>query len=217
MKVANRIDLTGKRFNRLKVKSFHHQNDKYKLYWECDCDCGNKKVIEGSAMKSGLTESCGCLNIELSTQRINEHRTKHGFSNKERLYETWKNMKRRCYDKNNKRYENYGGKGVIVCSEWLSDYLNFREWALSNGYESNLTIDRMNVNGNYEPKNCRWATAKQQANNQTRNRILTHEGISRTMSEWAVHLNVTYSTINHRIQRGWNMERIVNTPMKKCN
>jgi len=126
-------------------------------------------------------------------------------------------MKRRCYDKNNKRYENYGGKGVIVCSEWLSDYLNFREWALSNGYESNLTIDRMNVNGNYEPKNCRWATAKQQANNQTRNRILTHEGISRTMSEWAVHLNVTYSTINHRIQRGWNMERIVNTPMKKCN
>lgn len=139
----------------------------------------------------------------------------HGYAHKEALYETWKNMKRRCYDSTNKRAKFYSEKGVIVCEEWRNDYSAFRSWALANGYKEGLTIDRIDNDGNYCPENCRWATAKMQANNQSRNRMLTYNGETLTMSEWADKLNITYGTINHRVQRGWSMERIVNTPQRR--
>ena len=140
---------------------------------------------------------------------------KHGYAHKERLYETWKNMKRRCYDPTNKRAKFYSEKGVRVCDEWLDDYSAFREWAMANGYNDNLTLDRIDNDGDYCPANCRWATAKIQANNQSRNRLLTYMGETLTMSEWADKLGITYGTINHRVQRGWSMERIVNTPQRR--
>ena len=139
----------------------------------------------------------------------------HGYAHKEALYETWKNMKRRCYDPTNKRAKFYLEKGVTVCDEWRNDYSAFRNWALKNGYKKGLTIDRINNDGNYCPENCRWATAKIQANNQSRNRLLTYNGETLTMSEWADKLGITYGTINHRVQRGWPMTRIVNTPQRR--
>jgi len=208
-------DLTGQRFGRLKVLKLEKKDKHYNLFWLCECDCGNKKVIRGSGLKANLTKSCGCLSVELSTKRLNEATKTHGFANKERLYEIWKNMKRRCYDKTNKRYENYGGKGVSVCEEWKNDYLVFRKWAFSKGYNENLTIDRIDVNGDYEPSNCKWSTLAEQMNNQTKNRFLTYRGKTMTMSQWADYLGLTYGAINHRVQRNWSMERIVNTPMRK--
>lgn len=139
----------------------------------------------------------------------------HGYANKERLYEIWKNMRRRCHDPTNKRAKFYIEKGVKICDEWLNDYSAFRKWAMANGYKENLTLDRIDNDGNYSPENCRWATAKIQANNQSRNHLLTYMGETLTMSEWADKLGISYGTINHRVQRGWSMERIVKTPQRR--
>lgn len=195
------IDLTGKKFNKLTVisraESRRQPSGKLVTYWNCKCDCGNAAIVKGCNLKDGHTVSCGCSHI------------KHGYANKERLYETWKNMKRRCYDHKNKRYEQYGGRGIIVCKEWLDDYINFRTWAMANGYNDTLTIDRINVNGNYEPGNCRWSTMREQQNNVTRNRILEYNGNRKTMAEWAKEYNILYSKFNKRIQMGWNIEKII--------
>lgn len=207
-------DLTNMHFDRLKVLKFDHVNKFGCSYWLCRCKCGKEKVIRGSSLTTGAIRSCGCLNIELSAKRLNDYSFKHGFAHKERLYETWKNMKRRCYDTANKRYANYGGKGIRVCDAWLHDYSAFRSWALSHGYADNLSIDRVNNDGNYEPSNCRWATAKEQENNMSRNHILTYNGISHTISEWADLLGFTYSTLSHRVQRGWSVEQLLNTPAR---
>lgn len=199
--MAKFIDLTGQKFNKLTVvsraESRRQPSGKLVTYWKCKCDCGNITEVKACDLKDGHTISCGCSHI------------KHGYANKERLYDIWKNMKRRCYDPKNKRYEQYGGKGIIVCKEWLDNYMNFRNWAMSNGYNDNLTIDRINVNGNYEPNNCRWATMSEQQNNVTRNRILKYKGEEKTMSEWAKKYNIPYSKFNKRIQMGWNIEKII--------
>lgn len=206
------IDLTGRRFGRLTVISHHHKNSYDVSYWLCKCDCGKVKVVRGSAMTTGIVKSCGCYNQEL--RHLRKTNFKHGFSHKERLYDIWENMKRRCNSPKNARYDFYGGKGISVCNEWLHDYVSFRLWALSNGYSDSLTIDRINNNGNYEPSNCRWATAKVQENNMSRNHILYYNGVSHTISEWASILGMTYSAVNHRVQRRWSMERIVLTPQR---
>lgn len=204
---------SGDKYNRITLIKLDHKNKNYHQYWLCECDCGVKKVVNASSVKHGSIKSCGCLNNELLKKR--KPNLSHGYANKEKLYEVWKNMKRRCKDKNNNRYEFYGGKGIVVCEDWDNDYLSFRNWAMNNGYKDNLTIDRIDNNGNYEPENCRWATMKEQLNNQSRNRLLTYKGETKTMSEWATKLNITYGAINHRVQRDWSMERIVNTPMRK--
>lgn len=210
--MAEIIDMMDKRFGLLVVlgKSY----SKNGVYWRCLCDCGKITIVRGTSLRNGTAKSCGCGSIKQALLNCEKHRTKHGFSHKERLYETWKNMKRRCYDKNNKRYQFYGGKNVCVCKEWLKDYLCFRNWALLNGYSDKLTLDRIDNNGNYCPENCRWATAKQQANNQSRNHFITYKNITLTLSEWASKFGITYATMQHRIQRNWDMDKIENTPRR---
>ena len=199
--MSNFKDLTGQKFNKLTVvnraESRRQPSGKLVTYWNCKCECGNTTQVRGCDLKDGHIKSCGCSHI------------KHGYANRERLYETWKNMKRRCYDLKNKRYKQYGGRGIIVCDEWLNDYMNFRNWAMENGYNDTLTIDRINVNGNYEPRNCRWATMIEQQNNVTRNRILEYKSSRKTMSEWAKIYNIPYSKFNKRIQMGWNIEKVI--------
>ena len=211
--MSRKLDLTGQRFGRLVVLSFHH-NENGKRYWLCLCDCGNKKIAHTSHLNFGLVKSCGCLADETRANNRLKKR-KHGFSHKERLYETWKNMKRRCCDPSNNRAKFYIEKGIKVCDEWMNDYSEFRQWALSHGYAETLTLDRINNDGDYCPENCRWATAKIQANNQSRNHLLTYNGETLTMSEWADKLGITYATINSRVQHGWSMTRIVNTPQRR--
>ena len=139
-------DLTGQRFGRLTVL------ERTELKWLCKCDCGNKKIVAGGHLVSGDTKSCGCLRI------------KHGMRNT-RLYSIWHGMKERCYNTKHKFYKHYGGRGIKVCEEWKNDFQTFADWALSHGYADNLTIDRIDVNGNYEPSNCQWATNAEQQRN----------------------------------------------------
>lgn len=142
---------------------------------------------------------------------------KHGgWTNDRHLYGVWGSMLSRCQNTNHRQYKSYGGRGITVCKEW-KDFTVFREWAYSNGYvdgENKLkcTIDRIDVNGDYEPSNCRWATAKEQMNNRRVNTFLTYNGETKTLSEWADYIGINYSTFMSRYSRNWSMKRIVETP-----
>lgn len=131
---------------------------------------------------------------------------------KTRLYHIWEDMKHRCNNSRNGRFSSYGGRGIRVCPEWQSDYLSFYTWAMAAGYSSKLTIDRIDVNGNYSPENCRWATSKEQGNNRRTNVMLTYQGQTQSIAMWAEDLGMTYATLRNRIKRGWPTERALLTP-----
>lgn len=120
-----------------------------------------------------------------------------------RLYNIWNGMKQRCRDKNHIKYKNYGARGIRVCDDWLHDFMNFYNWAINNGYKENLTIDRIDVNGNYEPSNCQWLTNFEQQHNKTNLIILEYDGKSLCISEWARLLNIPETTLRSRHRRGW--------------
>lgn len=131
---------------------------------------------------------------------------KHGDSSN-RLYSIWTNMKTRCYNKNSPKYKVYGARGVTVCEIWKNSYTMFKEWAVTHGYSDYLTLDRIDVNGNYEPSNCRWLSIKQQENNRTNNRLITYKGETRTMSEWAEYLGISYNCLQMRLNAyGYSVE-----------
>lgn len=183
--------------------------------WLCKCECGNTKVVPANNLKIGKTKSCGCLNAELSSKR----RKKHGGivgNKRERLYDIWRAMKERCYNEKGVNYPNYGGRGIFVCDEWLFDYTAFKEWALSNGYQENLTIDRIDFNKGYCPQNCRWATKKEQNNNTRHNTMITAFGETNTLSQWSEKTGISTDVISARIKKlHWNAEKALSTPVRK--
>lgn len=196
-------DLTGYRFGRLLVLE-RAPNTKV-VKWNCQCNCGNKITVTTCNLKSGSTKSCGCLRRDVARQNAKEHTT-HGFT-RTRLYYIWEDMKRRCYAKERKGYKNYGGRGIRVCDEWKNDFTIFKDWAFENGYNDELTIDRIDVNGNYEPSNCRWATWKEQANNKRNKTAIEFEGETHTLKEWSEITGIGASTIQKRLfKRGWSIE-----------
>lgn len=191
-----KLDLTGKTFGKLKIIHID-KNVKFKrLYWICECECGSIKSIRGSHLKSGSIVSCGCYQ--------NEHRHfnnyKHGkcFT---KLYRVYKTMINRCYDNNVSNYNNYGGRGIKVCSEWQNSFQVFYKWATTNGYKEGLTIDRINNDKGYSPDNCKWATSKEQANNRRGNRIIEFNGERKTLAELAKEYSVSSSTLSARIKK----------------
>ena len=176
------------------------------MLWLCKCNCGNNTIIPTNKLTSGKTKSCGCLRKETAKPPII---VKHGMSYS-RLYKVWKDMKGRCYKPTSKRFSAYGARGIKVCDEWLS-FENFYKWSLSNGYSDDLTIDRINNDGNYEPSNCRWVTMKTQANNRRTNHLLTYKGETHTLKEWAEITGINYNTLVGRINRlGWSIEKTLN-------
>lgn len=189
MKIKN---LTGKVFFNLTVIC-RVPNKTKSSRWLCKCSCGNYKEVDSCHLQNGGIKSCGCL---LKNNKINKT---HGMS-KTRLYETWHGMKARCYNKNNINYSNYGGRGIFICSNWLNNFMNFYNWAINNGYKDNLTIDRIDVNGNYCPENCRWITIKKQANNKRTNIIIEYNGKKHTVSEWAEILKIKRCTLEKRLK-----------------
>lgn len=163
--MVKRKELSGEKFGRLFVVKYDSTNAKGKALWECLCDCGNTKVVIGENLRAGFTTSCGCYKREVEVKASVTHGLSHVDGKKSRLYSIWGDMKRRCNNIKNKEYKNYGGRGITVCDEWEHDYLKFHEWAIANGYDGSLTLDRINVNGNYEPSNCKWSTWSQQGQN----------------------------------------------------
>ena len=162
--IGRLLDLTGQQFERLKVIQFYDISKDKKARWLCECSCGNKNIIvTGKLLRSGHTKSCGCLSREMASKRMKKHER-----SQTRLYSIWCNMKSRCFNKSIPQYKDYGGRGITICDGWLSDdgFINFYNWSMDNGYLKNLTLDRNNVNGNYEPSNCRWVTTTIQNINQ---------------------------------------------------
>ncbi len=129
-----------------------------------------------------------------------------------RIYNIWFDMKRRCYQSQNKRFDRYGGRGIKVCEEW-HDFQNFFDWSLANGYKDNLTIDRKNIDGDYCPDNCRWADIYTQANNRSNNHFITYKGETKTLMEWSKKLNINYRTLQGRLQSGMSIEQALTRPI----
>jgi len=188
-------NLKGKRFGRLTVIDLCDRNNGYVL-WLCKCDCGNTTKVKSSKLLQGRTKSCGCLKKDNNKENANYYNIKH-----KRLYNIWNKMKERCCNEKNSAYPNYGGRGITICKEWAKSFQAFMSWAIANGYNDNLTIDRVDNNGNYEPNNCRWATREEQANNTRANRLLSYNGKTMTLSEWAKELNVYKTTLYRRIDK----------------
>lgn len=194
----------GDRFGRLTIIAPAETSSKG-LAFLCRCDCGNEKVVLRGSLTSGTTRSCGCYRRECGSATA-----KHG-GHLTRLYRIWIGMRFRC---RNPRFRYYGDRGVRVCDEWDSSFVAFRDWAMANGYSPNLTIDRIDTNGHYEPANCRWADSTTQSNNRRNNRRLTVRGETKTLHGW-VHdprCTVCDETLERRLRDGWAVEEAVLWP-----
>ena len=201
--MTKKIDLLGQKFGRLTVVSEAPKKNG-RIRWNCVCDCGNRTVVMAYSLRNGHTQSCGCFNIE----RTVETSKKHGQRNS-RLYRIWQAMKNRCNWEKGVAFSRYGGRGVRVCEAWL-DFPSFSSWALSNGYKDDLTLDRINVDGDYSPENCRWATIKEQ-NRNTRANIFFK---GKCLAEWCEELGLRYGSVHARLSRGWSIERALSEPIK---
>jgi len=203
-------DLTGNKYGRWTVLKLSEKKYRSMIMWLCKCECGVEREIIGNNLVRGISKSCGCLKIE----RTKITKTKHGQTidgKIARLYRIWQGMKERCLYPSQTSYKNYGGKGVKVCKEWL-DFSVFREWAVANGYNDNLSIDRIDSNGNYEPSNCRWVTKTNQARNNSHNTMIEIEGKTKCLAEWCEIYGISHKTVGSRIKRGWEPIKALTTP-----
>ncbi len=188
--------LIGKKFNHLTILEIVGSNKDKKKLARCLCDCGNEHITTIKSIKNGLTKSCGCLQKEIVGSRFVIDGRSH-----ERLYTIYTNMKARCYNINSSSYKDYGKRGITICKEWLDDYNTFKKWSINNGYSEDLTIDRINVDGNYEPTNCRWVNLDVQANNKRNNHYITYNGKTQTLKQWCDEFNLNYRVVSSRFYR----------------
>lgn len=191
-------NLKGKKFNKLiaieEAENKITPKGKKVTQWLCLCECGNKKIVSSNNLKRGHIKSCGCI--------VSKGSTKHNCSNK-RIYHIYSNMIQRCTNINNKSYKDYGFRNIKVCDKWKKDFINFYNWAMKNGYEDNLTIDRIDVNGNYEPQNCRWVSKEIQARNKRNNNYITIHNETHCLSEWSRRLKIPVSTLRRKGKDDW--------------
>jgi hypothetical protein len=206
---AKRLQISvGGKYGKLTVLKECKQKKWGQVVWDCLCECGRNRIATSYNLKRGITTSCGCVEVD----RIANLNKTHGLS-QHPIYKTWQQMKKRCYSEKYEHFEHYGGKGVIVCAEWINDFSAFYNWSMNNDWQKGLTIDRYpNKNGNYEPSNCRWANWFQQAGNKNNNRMLTVNGVCATMSEFSRTSGLNITTIYGRIKAGWSEHDAVTKP-----
>lgn len=201
--MPRKYDLLGKKFGRLTVYAVCY-NKRGKRAWKCLCDCGNENIVETAELIRGKSTSCGCYRKEKNLNIV----TTHGMTNT-RLFHIFDSMKARCYRKKSINYNLYGGRGIKICDEWLNDNKKFFEWAFKNGYKEDLTIDRIDVNGNYEPSNCRWITVKEQARNRRTNTMFTYKGQTKCLKEWGEITGLCPATIGYRIKHNYPKDKVL--------
>lgn len=200
------IDLTGQKFNKLLVLERMPNTSNGQTVWKCQCDCGTITIVRGSNLKSGVVKSCGCLHIGHPTAS-NESKTP--------LYRCWCSIMARCNNPNHKAYKDYGGRGIKVCDEW-HDYLTFKQWVLDTKKEEGLTIDRIDVDGDYCPQNCRWATMKEQSRNRRSNILIEYNGKKQILTDWCNELGLDYKFIHNRLFKlHWTFEKAISTPVNE--
>lgn len=216
---AKFIDLTEKRFGKLTVLKREKNYKESKALWLCKCDCGKLTIKETYYLKHKKNCSCGCFCNKL--YGINNPSYKHGLSKSveyRHICSILGSMRCRCYNISNSGYNKYGGRGIKICDEWIdkeTGFKNFYNWAMSNGYKIGLSIDRIDVNGNYEPSNCRWVTNKEQQNNKRNNHYITYNEETHTMKEWSEILNINYNVLRARLNNyNWSIEKAFKTPIK---
>lgn len=200
------LNLVGQRFGRWVVLEQAESQHK-KTMWRCRCDCGTERIVCGTNLVQGISKSCGCLNRERTIER-NIANTKH-HTKSNRLYRIYYGILTRCLNEKSPNYQLYGAKGVTVCKEWKDNYEAFKEWSLKNGYRDDLTIDRINPKGDYEPSNCRWATPKEQATNRSNVKLYTYNGKTLCISDWAKEFGIKYITLYQRLKKGIPFEEAI--------
>jgi len=203
----NRIDMTDQRFNILTVISEAPKaGARERRYWNCICDCGRSCVVSQDNLKHGGVKSCGCLQRK---QQESGQRTHGGCGTVE--HNTWASMLQRCRGTNPRSYKDYAGRGICVCLQWF-DFPTFLK-DMGARPSKHHSIERLDVNGNYEPGNCIWATKAVQANNTRGNRVIVHEVRSQTLAQWAAEVGMKPSTLRKRIEAGWPVGSALSIPV----
>lgn len=212
--MAKKRELAGQEFGRLLVLYDIGERKNGKIVWHCRCDCGNEVEVIGCNLTFGRTKSCGCL----QRQRTAEANTTHGMTQrgeKHPIYVVWRTMLRRCESPNHKTYHYYGARGIMVCDEW-HEFIPFRDWAIENGWERGLQLNRVDNNGHYEPSNCNFVTPKENANNKRNNHLISFNGKTQTMAQWADELGINHKTLRSRFSTlRWSTEEALTTPVAR--
>lgn len=203
-------DITGERFGKLTVIKPSHPDRWGVWYWLCKCDCGNEFCSRGVELRLGKASSCGCLTSEKLTAALTTHNLSHS-----RVYQIHANMLQRCNNPKSYSYKNYGGRGITVCEEWRT-FEGFWGWAQYSGYTDKLTIERINVNGNYGPENCTWIPLREQSKNTRATTHLTYNNETLSIAEWIKKTGISRGTLNYRLYVGkWSIEKALTTPVQK--
>lgn len=206
-------DICGKRYGKLTVRSVDKdRTTKKHTYWFCECDCGNVVSVRADCLKSGTTKSCKCL-----WTAEESHHKKHGMSST-KLYHVFYAMLQRCENEKDKRYRDYGERGIRVCDEWKANPESFLKWAMENGYKEGLTIERVDNNKGYSPENCKWITiAERQKNKRPRGNmdiLLEYNGKRVNLMQLSTLVGMNYHTLYFRYKRGLRLPELI-TPIKK--
>ena len=207
-----KADLVGQRFGRLVVVSFQGRGKASLPFWQCQCDCGTEKRIAGTALRAGLTKSCGCLSRERKRTDPRGFQAIHGMTHT-RTFQRWQGMLARCYKPYDASYYNYGGRGIMVCERWRNSFQHFYDdmGAVPEG----MQLDRIDNMGHYEPGNCRWATPIEQGNNRRTNRKILYQGEEKTLAEWTRFQGLPENVLGKRLEAGWSLERAMTTPLRR--
>lgn len=204
-----KVDYTGMKFGRwtvLGIAPNHITKGGYQVsMWDCVCECGTRRSVRGNDLRLGKSVSCGCILAD------NPASLKHGAAGSH-LYMVYHGIRARCYNPNSNDYKHYGGRGIKICKEW-EEYETFESWALKSGYRTGLTIERIDVNGDYCPNNCKWITQREQTRNKRTTIYLTAFGKTKSLLDWAEEYGKSPGVLRTRIKRGWPVEEAISLPL----